>query len=216
MLGPMRLLPRCCLQLPFGIWRTSFCNVLCAPAIKNNSMAECFGISLRVTEPAPPMSRRRLAKRRELLLPLRMPNRHPTAIVSDSCLPAGPTVTIPGKVGEPLEVWPRHTSHCRPAKQTGPTIEGEVVALIPDNHLLARLIFERIRPRTDSGMISEQSCSPHELQRTGAPIASPEITTPLVNCAEVSVPAPLPPEIEALFTQLARRHLRERATEETR
>lgn len=212
----MRRLRPCCVQLSCGIWPASFCNVLRATVQENNLMRECFGISLRVTEPAPPMSRRRVANRRELLLPLRMPDRHSTAIVFDPCLPAGPTGTIPGKAGEPAEAWARRTTHCRPAKQTSQTVEGAIVALIAGNHLLARLLFERIRPRTDSGMMNEQSCSPHELQRIRAPIASPEITTPLVNCAEVSVPAPIPPEIETLFTQLARRRLRKRATEETR
>ena len=179
-------------------------------------MCECFGICLKLRSLHPPMSRRRVANRRELLLPLRMPERHPTGIALDSCLPAGPTGTIPGKAGDLPQVWPRHTSYCRPAKQTSQAIEGAVVALILDNHLLARLIFERIRPRTDAGMIGEQSGSRHELPRTGAPIASSEITTPVVNCAEVSVPALISPEIETLFTQLARRRLRKRVTEETR
>ena len=207
----MRLPLPCCLQLPCGIWLVSFCNVLHAE-LKNISMRECFGVSLRVTESAPPMSRRPGANRRELLLPLRMPDWHQTGITFDSCLPAGATGTIPGKAGEPAEAWTRRTTHCRPAKQTSQTIEGAIVALIAGNDVLARVIFQRIRPRTHSGMISEQSRSPQELQRTSAAIASPDTTTPLVNCVDAAM---TPPEIEILFTQLARRRLRSRATQET-
>jgi hypothetical protein len=208
----MRQLLLSCLQLPCGIWLVSFCSVLLAVELKNNSMHECFRISLRVTESASPMSRRRAANRRELLLPLRMPERYQTGIAFDPCVPSGPTGTIPGKAVEPAEAWTRRTTHCRLARQISQTIEGEIVALIAGNDLLARLIFQRICPRTHSGMIDGQS-SPHELRRTRAPITSPDITTPLVNCADPALP---PPEIETLFTQLARRHLRKRATEETR
>ena len=176
-------------------------------------MPECFGISLMVTESAPPMSRRRAANWRELLLPLRMPERHQTGIAFDPCVPSGPTGTIPGKAVEPAEAWTRRTTHCRPAKQTSQTIEAGVVALIAGNDVLAQLIFQRIRPRTHSGVINEQCCCAHELRRTRARIASPDITTPLVNCADPALPSA---EIETLFTQLARRRLRKRATEETR
>src|ERR1051325_1838685 len=116
-------------------------------------MRECFGICLKLRSLHPPMSRRRVANRRELLLPLRMPEDHPTGIALASRLPAGPTGTIPGKAGGLPQAWPRHTSYCRPAKQTSQAIEGAVVALILDNHLLARLIFERIGPRTYAGMV---------------------------------------------------------------
>ena len=175
-------------------------------------MHECFRISLRVTESASPMSRRRAANRRELLLPLRMPERYQTGIALDPCVSSGPTGTMPGKAGESAEARTRRTTHCRSAKQISSTIEGAIVALIAGNDLLARLIFQRICPRTHSGMIDGQS-SPHELRRTLAPITSPDIKTPLVNCADPALP---PPEIETLFTQLTRRRLRRRATEETR
>ena len=184
-----------------------------ATEIKNNSMHECFKISLRVTEPAPPMSRRRALNRRELLLPLRMPDRHQSGIAFDLCAPGGPTGTIPDKAGEPSEAWPRHTTNCRTAKQKSETIEGAIVGLITGNDVLARLIFQRVRPRTHSGMMNEQGRS-HELQGTSASIALPD-TTPVVSCADVSVPAPIPPEIETLFTQLARRRLRSPAPQET-
>jgi hypothetical protein len=175
-------------------------------------MHECFGVSLRITEFAPPMSRRPGPNRRELLLPLQMPDWHQTGIPFDPCVSAGPTGTIPGKAGESAEAWTRRTTHCHPPKQTSQKIEGASVALIAGNDLLARLIFQRIRPRTHSGMMCGQS-SPHELRPTRAPITSPDIPTPLVNCADPALP---PPEIETLFTQLARRRLRKRATEETR
>ena len=177
-------------------------------------MLECFGVFLRVTGSASPMSRRRAANRRELLLPLLIPDRHQTGIMFDPCVLVDPTGTLPGETGEPAETWPRRTTHCRPAKQTSQPIEGTILALIAGDHLLAQLILQRIRPRPHSGMISEQSCSPHELQRIHAAIAPPDITTPLVSCA---APVLMPtPEIESLFTQLARRRLGKHTTEETR
>jgi hypothetical protein len=160
------------------------------------------------------MSRRRAANRRELLLPLGMPDRHQTGITFDPCAPIDPTGMLAGEAGEPAETWPRHATHCCPAKQTSQPTKESILALIAGKHVLARLIFQRIRPRTHSGMLNEQSCSPHELQRLHAAIASPYITTPLVNCAD---PTRTPtPEIETLFTKLARRQLRKRTAEETR
>jgi hypothetical protein len=177
-------------------------------------MLECFGVSLRGTESASPMSRRRAANRRELLLPSSMPDWHQTGIAFDSCVLVDPTGTLPGETGEPAETWPRRTTHCRPAKQTSQTIEGTILGLIAGDHLLAQLILQRIRPRPHSGVTSEQSCCSHELQRIHAAIASPDITTPLINCAD---PVLMPTaEIETLFTQLAQRRLGKRTTEETR
>ncbi len=89
-----------------------------------------------------------------------------------------------------------------------------MLALVPGKHLLARLIFQRIRPRTHSGMMNEQNRSLQELRRVHAAIASPDITTPPVNCADP--PPTATPEIKTLFTQLARRRLPKRAVEETR
>lgn len=214
----MRLLP-CCRQPPYGIWPASF-NTPPPVERKNNSMSKCFAVFLRVREFVPPMSRRRVANRRELLLPVLMPDRYQTGVVFGPA-PSGPLAVINGEAGEAPEAWTRRTTYCRSAKQTNQTreaatAEGATAELIVGNDLFARLIFQRIRPRTHSGMISEQSCSPHEPPRTRASIPSPDITTSLVNCAKVSVSAPIPPEIETLFTQLARRRLRSRATEETR
>jgi hypothetical protein len=162
------------------------------------------------------MSRRQVANRRELLLPLRIPDRHPTGIVFEPCVPAGPTETVHGETEEPLESWARHTTHCRPAKQTAQTIEGATAAPMAGNHLLAQLVFLRIRPGTHRGTTSEQTGSPHKVQRTRPLIAPPDVAALPVNYAEVPVPAPIPLEIETLFTQLARRRLRRRVLEETR
>ena len=84
------------------------------------------------------MSRRPVANRRELLLPLLMPDRHQTDIVFDPCVPAGPSRTSNGK----------------------------------------------------------------------------DVTTPFVDGAEASARVPVPPEVATLFTQLGRRRLRSRATQE--
>jgi len=148
-------LPACCLQLPFGIWSASSNSARSGPEVKDNSMHECFGIFLRVAEFAPPMSRRPAANRRESLLPSLMPEKHQTGIVFDPRIPAGPTRTINGYAGEQAKAWTRHTTHCRPAKQISQTIEGAISDLVAGNDLLARLIFQRIRPRIQSGMISK-------------------------------------------------------------
>jgi hypothetical protein len=209
------LLP-CFVQMPYGILPASFCDVLLGTAVKNNSMRKCFGVSLRVTEFISPMSRRRVANRRELLLPARIPDRYPTGIVFESCVPASSTETVHGETGEPPEAWTRHTTHCRPEKQTTQTIEGATAALVAGNHLLAQLVFLRIRPGTHRRTTGEQTGSPHKVQRTRRLITPPDVAALPAKCAEVPVPALIPPEIETLFTQLARRRLRRRAQEETR
>ena len=174
-------------------------------------MHECFRISWRVTESAPLVSRRRAANRRELLLPLRMPELYQTGIAFDPCLPPCPTGIISDNAGEPAEAWTRPATHCSPAKQISPRIEGAIVALIAGNDLLARLIFRRIRPRTHSGRMGGQS-SPHELRRTRAASTPPDIT---MSPLDARGPARPLPEIETLFTQLARRRLPKCATEMT-
>ena len=211
----MRLvLPCCCLPSLCGTWPASFSAALCAAEVKNNLMHECFAIFLRVTEFSPPMSRRQVTNRRELLLPLLIPDRHQKGVVFNPCVPPGPAAAINGEAGELPEAWTRHDAHYRASKQANQTTE--VAELIARNHLLARLVLQRIRPRTHSGMIGGQGCSPDEPQQARAPIAPLHITTPLIHCAEAPVSAPNPPAIETLLTQLARRRLRNRAIEETR
>jgi hypothetical protein len=173
-----------------------------------------FGVFLRVTELTSLMSRRRAANRRGLLLPLRMPDRYPTGVVFEPCVRAGSTETIRGKTEEPSEAPACHTTHRRPAQQTTQPTEGATAALIAGNHLLAQLVFQRIRPRTRRETTSEQASSPHELQRTRSVITPPDVAAPAVTCADVPVPEAIPPEIETLFTQLARRRLRRRAPQE--
>jgi hypothetical protein len=146
-------------------------------------MLECFGVFSEVTEFTRPMSRRQATNRRELLLPSLMPARE----------------------------WTRQSIHCRAAKQVGPPTESASPELIARNHLLARLVFQRIRPRSRSAVMGGPSCSPEELQRARTPIALSNIASPLQERAG----APVPPSVETLFTQLARRRLRGRATEET-
>jgi hypothetical protein len=212
----MRLLRPCFVLLPYGMWPASFFNVRLPIAVKNNSMRECFGVLLTVTEFISPMSRRRVTNRRELLLPLRIPDRHPTGVVFDRCVPADPTEAIHGEPEEPPETWTRHTAHCLPAKQTTQTFEWATSALIAGNHLLAQLVFLRIRPGTHRGTTSDQTGSPHSLQRTRPVITPLEVAALPLGCAEVPAPAAIPPEIETLMTQLARRRLRKRGIEETR
>ena len=179
-------------------------------------MYECFAVFLRVTEFSPPMSRRQVTNRRELLLPLLIPDRHQRGVVFNPCVPPGPVAATNGKAGEPPEARARHSAHYGAANQVSQTTEVAIAELISRNHLLARLVWQRIRQRTHSGMIGGQSCSPDETQQARASIAPPEITMPLMQCAEVRVSAPIPPAIETLFTQLVRRRLRNRAAEEPR
>ena len=183
---------------------------------KNNSMHKCFTVFLRVTRFTPPMSRRQVTNRRELLLPLLVPDRHQRAAVFGPSVP--PPTAINGKAGEPPGGWTRLSTHYRAAKQVSQTTEVATSQATPEfitgNHLLARLVFQRIRPHNHAGMIGGQSC-PNEPQHVRAPIAPPEMASPLRGCAEVPAAPPAPP-IETLFTQLARRRLGSRATEETR
>lgn len=185
-------------------------------SVKNNSMLECFAVFWRVTEFTPPMSRRQVTNRREFLLPLLIPDRHQIGVVSDACVPSGQTIAINGKAGEPPNAWTRHSTHCRAAEQAGQTTEVAIAELIAENRLFARLVFQRIRPRSHAGIRDGQGCSPDELQRSRAPIAPPDITTSLIKCVEVPVSAPVPSAVETLFTQLARRRLGSRAPAETR
>ena len=178
-------------------------------------MLECFAIFLRGTESEPPMSRRQLTNRRELLLPLLIPDRHQTGVVFAACIASGPATAIEDKAGEPPNACTRHSTHCRAMEQAGQTIEGTIAELMAGDRLLAQLVFQRIRPCSHAGMIAGQNCSP-ELQRCRAPVAPPGSATSLIKCTEEPVSAPVPPAIETLFTQLARRRLCNRAPEETR
>jgi hypothetical protein len=179
-------------------------------------MLECFGVFSGVTGFAPPMSRRQTTNRRELLLPSLIPDRHQTAVIFDPSVPPAPVAATNGNGAEPARSWTRQSIQCRAAKQAGPTTEMASPALIAGNHLLARLVFQRIRPCSRSGRMGEQSCSPDEPQRARTPIAPPNIASPLIGRAEASISAPVPPPVETLFTQLARRRLRGRTAEETR
>jgi hypothetical protein len=177
-------------------------------------MRECFGVFSEVTEFARPMSRRQATNRRELLLPLLIPDRHQTVV--DPSVPSAPVAATNGGGAEPARCWTRQSIQCPAAKQAGPTTEVASPELIAGNHLLARLVFQRIRPPSGSGRMGEQSCSPDEPQRACTPIAPSNIASPLIGRAEAPVSAPVPPPVETLFTQLVRRRLRGRATEETR
>jgi hypothetical protein len=179
-------------------------------------MFECFGVFSGVTGFAPPMSRRQTTNRRELLLPSLIPDRHQTAVICDPSVPPAPVAATNGNGAEPARSWTHQSIQCRAAQQAGATTVMASPELITGSHLLARLVFQRIRPSSRSGRMGEQSCSPDEPQRARTAIAPPEIASPLIGHAEASISAPVPPPVEILFTQLARRRLRGRTTEETR
>jgi hypothetical protein len=178
-------------------------------------MRECFAVLLRVTEFAPPMSRRPVANRRGLLLPLLIPHRHQTGVVFDPCVPSGVATASNDKAGEP-NAWTRHSTHYGAAKQTSQTTEVALAELIAENRLFAQLVFQRIRPCSHSRIIGGQNCSPDELQRSSGLIAPPDIAPSLMKYVEVPVSPPVPAAVETLFTQLAGRRLWSRAPAETR
>jgi hypothetical protein len=178
-------------------------------------MPKCCGVFSEVREFARPMSRRQATNRRELLSPSLIPARHQTAVVFDASVPPAPAAAIDANGAEP----PRYSNHqrirYRATKEASQTIEVASPERIAGNHLLARLVFQQIRPRRRSAVTGGQNCSPEEPQRARAPIAPPDIASPVIGCAETPVPASVPP-METLFTQLARRRLPVRATKETR
>jgi hypothetical protein len=157
------------------------------------------------------MSRRQATNRRAFLSPSLIPARHQAAVV-----PPAPVAATNGNGAEPPRYCNQQRIYCQSAKEASQTIEAASPELIAGNHLLARLVFQQIRPRNrSSAVIGGQSRSPEEPQLARTPIASPDIASPVIGCAEVSAAALIPP-METLFTQLARRRLRGRATEETR
>jgi hypothetical protein len=178
-------------------------------------MLECFGVFSEVTGFTRPMSRRKATTRRELLLPSLIPDRHQTAAIFDPSVPAAPVAAINGSDAEPARCWTRQSIHYGAAKQAGPTTEVASPEVIAGNRLLARLVFQRIRPRNRSGVIG-QSFSRDEPQCARTPVAPSNIASPLTGRAGAPISAPVPPPVETLFAQLARRRLRGRATEETR
>lgn len=179
-------------------------------------MPKCFGVFSEMTEFGRPMSRRQATNRRELLLPSLIPARHQTAVVFDTTVPSASAAAIHGNGAEPPRYCSHQPIHYRAAKEATQTIEVACAELIAGNHVLARLVFQQIRPRSRSAVMGGQNCSPEGLPRARTPIASPDIASPVIGCAETPVPAPVPPAVETLFIQLARRRLGSRATEETR
>jgi hypothetical protein len=175
-------------------------------------MPKCFGLFSEVTEFGLPMSRRQATNRRELLLPSLIPSRHQTIVVCDASVPPAPAAAIHGNGTEPPRYCSHQRIHYRAAKEAGQTIEVASPELIAGNHVLARLVFQQIRPRSRPAVMGGQNCSPEEPQRARTPIASPDIASPVIGCAET----PVPPAVETLFIQLARRRLAGRATEEMR
>jgi hypothetical protein len=179
-------------------------------------MSKCFGVFSKVTEFARPMSRRQATNRRELLLPSLIPARHQTAVVFDPNAPPAPAATVYGNGAEPPRYWTHQSIHYRAAKEASQTIEVASPELIAGNHLLARLVFQQIRPRSRSAVRGGQTYSPEEPQHARTAIVSPDIASPVIGCAQTPVSAPVPSAVETLFIQLARRRLGGRATEETR
>ena len=179
-------------------------------------MDKCFGVPSEVTEFAHPMARRQTTDRRELFLPSLIPARHQTAVVFDASVPPAQAAAIHGDGAEPSRYRNHQRIHYRAANGANQTIEVASPELIAGNHLLARLVLQQIRPRSRSAVMRGQNCSPEETQLARTPIASSDIASPVMGSAETPVPAQVPPAVETLLIQLARRRLGGPATEETR
>lgn len=183
--------------------------------VKNNSMLKCFGIFSRVTGFAHPMSRRTVTNRRELLLPTLIPDRHQTRPLFDSCVRPAATAPINGAGENPCRCWTCQSIRCLAAKQAIPTPEVAGLELTRANHLLARLVLQQIRSGIRSGTADGQGCS-DKPQVGRAPASAPDVPSALTGQSVLPDEAPVPPPVETLFTQLARRRLGSRATKETR
>jgi hypothetical protein len=162
------------------------------------------------------MSRRQVTNGRELLLPSLIPDPYQTAVVFGPSVPPAPASAVHDNDAGRPRYRTHQNIHHRAAKEASQTIEMAGPELIAGNHLLARLVFQRIRPCSRSAVIGGQNCSPEQAQGGCTPSASSDIVSPVIGCADTPVSAPVPPTVETLFTQLARRRLGGRATEETR
>jgi hypothetical protein len=179
-------------------------------------MPECFGIFSGVTGFARPMSRRQVTKRRELLLPSLIPDRHQADGIFDPSVRPAPATPIKGGGEESPRYWIHQKTRYLAPKEARQTTEVAGPELIGANHLLARLVFQQIRPNSHSGLIGGQSCSSDEPQRGRVPASAPDVRSPLRGRVVVPAEVPVPRPVETLFTQLARRRLRSRATKEKR
>jgi hypothetical protein len=178
-------------------------------------MLECFGIFSRVTGFARPMSRRTVTNRRELLLPSLIPDRHQTRPLFDSCVRPAAIAAINGSGEDPSRGGTRQSIRCLALKQAIPTTEVAGLELTGANPLLARLVFQQIRSGIRSGAAEGQGCS-DKPQVGRVPASAPDVPPALTRQSVLTDEAPVPPPVETLFTQLARRRLRSRATKETR
>ena len=213
-MSALRLRPSC-LRSPCGTWPVSFSIVSMCQESKTNSMLECFGISSRVTGFARPMSRRTVTNRRELLLPPLIPDRHQTRPRYDSCVRPVAVAATNGAGEDPSRCGTRQSIRCLAAKQASPTTEAAGLELTHVHLLLAGLVFQQIRPRIRSGAAEGQGRS-DKSQVGRMPASAPNVPSARTGQSVLPHEVPVPPPVETLFTELARRRLRRRATKETR
>jgi len=156
-----------------------------------------------------PMSRRTATNRRELLLPSLIPDRHQTRPLFDSCVRPTAVAPIDGAGKNPSRCWTRQSIRCLAATE----VAG--LELTRATHLLARLVFQQIRSRIRSGAAEEHGCS--DKPQVGRVLASaPDVPSALPGQSVLADEPPVPPAVETLFTQLARRRLLSRTSKETR
>ena len=175
-------------------------------------MYKCFGLFLRVAGFTRPMSRRQASNRRELLSPSLVPDRRQAPVIFNPRVHVIAGVPMNGN-GAQTSRWTRQGVPCFAAKPTRQMTEVATPELLVDNHLLARLAFQHIRPHSCAGE-SPESCAPAEAQQACTSMPPPETALRMIERARAPVSVPL--SVETLLTQLARRHFRIGANKETR
>ena len=122
---------------------------------ENIPMKKCFGVFSEITEFARPMSRRQATNRRKLLLPSLslIASAHQTAVVFDATVPPTPAAANHGSVPRYCNHQPIHYPAAKEATQTIGVIGPELIA---GSHLLPRMVFQHIRPRSRSAAMEDK------------------------------------------------------------
>lgn len=150
-----------------------------------------------------------------MLLPALVPDQYQTRLQFDPGVCPATLAPITG-AGEPSRRRTRQSILCLTAKQVIPAIDAAGLELNGANHLLARLAFQQVRPGIRSG-VTEGQTSPSDKPQVGrVPATVPDVSSAPTGQYVLSAGAPIPPPVESLFTQLARRRLHGRATKEMR
>ena len=179
---------------------------------------------------APPTSRRGITEQWELSLARQRPEwflgSHPKRLLGvDSTLQAesarcGEPVSC--GIEEPLRCWNPRRADIPAGKQTGQTTDPARAEFVGANRLFAGLVLHQVRPHDRSVAVAKQRIGSSPNRNSGLVSVPGQdagssftlrsgrsvTTTPAV------APDPLPTPIETLFSELARRRLRQLAAKE--